>query len=163
MDFNNFLNKLDESKDFIRVSTRQLNEAMGDAAEPLKKGGWYYVPTKEYNGFRHLVKENGPNDWVVYYLEYIGGSAGAVRDVSSMASGGEAFLGAKRSGVSKDEARDLSRLANYLVEGAGDSKGIDNGVDLTGFVVQRKVAGNFSLVFKECTSIVGLSKEDSTT
>jgi len=72
MDFSNFLGKLDESKDkgFVRVSGKQLREAAGETVEALKSSAqWYYVPQKEYGGFRHIVVENGPNDWAVYYLK----------------------------------------------------------------------------------------------
>lgn len=150
MDFNNFLGKLDESKSFKRVSGRQLREAAGESAESLKDSAqWYYVPQKEYGGFRHIVVENGPNDWAVYYLENIG-AGGAAADVSGMKQGMGDFIGAQRAGLSQEEARDLARLANYLVEGAGE----DNGVNLDGYAVQRKVEGDFATVLKECVNIV---------
>ena len=148
MDFGNFLNELDESKSFKRVSGRQLKEAMGESAEGLKEAAqWFYVPQKEYGGFKHIVVENGPNAWAVYYLENIGGSGGAARDVSGMAGGG--FLD-KKAGLSREEAKDLANLANYLAEGAGE----DNGQSLAGFAVQRKVEGDFATVLKECVNIV---------
>ncbi len=149
MDFGNFLSELNESKGFKRVSGRQLKEAMGDSAESLKDNAqWFYVPQKEYGGFRHIVVENGPNDWAVYYLENIGGAGGVVRDVSGM-QGNSGFLD-KKAGLSKEEAKDLDRLANYLAEGTGE----DNGQNLAGWVVQRKVSGDFATVLKECVEIV---------
>lgn len=154
MDFSNFLGKLDESKDkgFVRVSGKQLREAAGETAEALKSSAqWYYVPQKEYGGFRHIVVENGPNDWAVYYLENIGaGATGSAADVSGLGDMGS-FIGAQRAGVSTDEARDLQRLSDYLLnEGTGE----DNGISLAGYAVQRKVAGDFATVLKECVSIV---------
>lgn len=150
MDFNKFLGQLDESKSFKRVSQKQLREAAGESAESLKDAGqWYYVPQKEYGGFRHIVVENGENDWAVYYLENIGGAGGG----SAAKVGGQdlsGLLGAKRVGATQEEARDLQRLANYLTEGAGE----DNGVDLSGYAVQRKVEGDFATVLKECVNIV---------
>lgn len=155
MDFNKFLGKLDESKDksFVRVSGKQLREAAGENADALKDSAqWYYVPQKEYGGFRHIVVENGPNDWAVYYLENIGGGASSgAADVSGLQGGMGSLLGAQRAGVGVDEARDLQRLSNYLLkEGTGE----DNGVNLTGYAVQRKVAGDFATVLKECVAIV---------
>lgn len=150
MDFNNFLGKLDESKSFRRVSGRALREAAGENAESLKDSAqWYYIPQKEYGGFRHIVVENGPNDWAVYYLENIG-AGGSAADVSGMEGGMGNFIGAQRAGVDAQEARDLQRLADYLVEGTGE----DNGIDLSGFAVQRKVEGDFATVLKECVNIV---------
>lgn len=155
MDFSNFLGKLDESKDkgFVRVSGKQLREAAGETAEALKGSAqWYYVPQKEYGGFRHIVVENGPNDWAVYYLENIGaGATGSAADVSGIAGGMGSFIGAQRAGVSQEEARDLARLSGFLLnEGSGE----DNGINLAGYAVQRKVAGDFATVLKECVSIV---------
>lgn len=150
MDFNNFLGQLDESKGFTRVSGRELREAAGDSAEALKDAAqWYYVPQKEYGGFKHIVVENGPNAWAVYYLENIGAGGGGAADVSGMGDM-SSFLGNKRAGVSADEAKDLSRLASYLVEGTGE----DNGQSLEGYAVQRKVEGDFATVLKECVNIV---------
>jgi hypothetical protein len=95
MDFGKFLNNLDENKSFKRVSGRQLREAAGEDAASVAQGAqWYYVPAKEYGGFRHVVVENGANDWAVYYLENIG-AGGAKADVSGMAGGGS-FIGAQR-------------------------------------------------------------------
>jgi len=154
MDFSNFLGKLDESENngFVRVSGKQLREAAGESAEGLKSSAqWYYIPQKEYGGFRHIVVENGPNDWAVYYLENIaGGATGAAADVSGLGDMGS-FIGAQRAGVPREEARDLQKLSNYLLkEGAGE----DNGINLTGYAVQRKVAGDFATVLKECVGIV---------
>jgi hypothetical protein len=152
MDFGKFLNNLDENKSFKRVSGRQLREAAGEDAASVAQGAqWYYVPAKEYGGFRHVVVENGANDWAVYYLENIG-AGGAKADVSGMAGGGS-FIGAQRAGVAQEEARDLQRLADYLTEG-NFGNGEDPGVDLSGFAVQRKVAGDFATVLKECVNIV---------
>lgn len=151
MDFNKFLGSLDESKKMVTVSGEKfLGEAAGD-------GKWYYVPKEEYGGFRHIVVEKGDNDWEVHYLEKVGGAGGKKRDVSGIK--GASFDAAKAS--TQKEAKDIERLINYLSEAKGDDaeslkqgQGEDNGVDLSGYVVQRSVTGDFAKILKECVDIV---------
>lgn len=150
MDFGNFLGQLDESKSFKKISGKQLREAAGESATDITSDNkWFYVPTKEYNGARHIIKEEGPNAWVVYYLENIGVAGGGAADTSGIGDM-SAFLGAKRAGIDAHEAKDLSKLAGYLSEANGET----NGVNLEGLVVVRKVAGDFATVLKECVGIV---------
>ena len=87
MDFGNFLGQLDESKSFKKISGKQLREAAGageSATDITSDDKWFYVPTKMYNGARHIIKEEGPNAWVVYYLEELGVAGGGAADVSCL-------------------------------------------------------------------------------
>lgn len=143
MDFDKFLGTLNESNGnngFRRVSAQQLAESAGESVDGIKAQGRYYVPQKEYGGFRHIVSEKGPNSWAVYYLDQVGTGAATVDD--------EADWGEFE--MARNEARDLERLRNYLKEGNGE----DNGINLDGFAVRRKVEGDFATVLKECVNIV---------
>lgn len=147
MDFGNFLNELNEDKGFSvkQVSSKQLNEmaeGTGESAADLKEDAkWYYVPTKEYGGFRHIIVESG-SGWGVYYLDQIAGAGKEAADVSGWGDEYE---------MSRNEERDLNNLRSFLLnEGSGE----DNGVNLKGFVVRRKVEGDFATVLKECVEIV---------
>ena len=140
MEFNKFLNALDEGA-MVSISKKQLLEAAGEEdASSIKSGAeWYYVPKKEFGTFRHIVAEYSPDKWAVFYLDKAG-------------AGGETVStdGWNDVDLKKNENRELRRVGRYLAEGKGE----DNGVDLGDYVVQRKVEGDFKKILLECVEIV---------
>jgi hypothetical protein len=138
MEFDKFLNALDESA-MLRVSKKQLLEAAGgEDPQGIKDGAeWYYVPKKEFGSFRHIVAQYGADDWAVYYLD----QAGAGGDKEDVSGWGDLAL-------SRNE--EVQRVGRYLKEGKGE----DNGVDLGAYIVSREVKGDFKKVLLECVDIV---------
>lgn len=177
MDFNKFLGNLDEGKSIPgmrSISRRKLYEEVGESAEELKSTAtWYYVPEKEYQGFRHIVVENSLDNWAIYYLDGIGtgskesgGITGDEFGSGTTADYSRAFdmktdattVGAMRTGATFEEARDLSRLSKYLIN-EEKGNGEDNGVNLTGYTIIRRITGDFATILKECVNIVSKDKK----
>ena len=155
MDYVDFLKKMDEN--VVRISSKQLNEEEGDDGASLVQQAegadkWYYVPAKEYGGFRYLVIENSPDDWAVYFLD------------KGLSTGNKAVdfgrFDAERMGLQRNdnydpeefqrENREVRKLGKYLNEGKGEA----NGVDLNGYTVQRVVEGDFKKILLACVDIV---------
>lgn len=144
MDLNNFLGRLDESS-----VKKVLTEADSKTGEDLKGelgSKWAYIPEKEYGGFKHVVVEDGNDQWTIYYLDQVG----------SAAAGDDEDWGDVDAFSSKKQ-EDVERLRRFVESGMtmmNEEVEGDKSADLSGYIVQRKESGSFAEILEKCVQIV---------
>lgn len=142
MDLNNFLGRLDESS--VKKTLTEANEQTGEALKGELGNKWAYIPEKEYGGFKHVVVEEGDDQWSIYYLDQVGSAAAGEEeewgDVDAYAS----------------QKQDEERLRKFIENGMIMNEEIegDKSADLSGYIVQRKESGTFAEILEKCVAIV---------
>lgn len=130
----------------------------------IEHARWYYIPTKTYKGFYHLIVHLGKDEWLLYYLEYLNETRSKIPDVSGLRKI-SALVEVKPKPVKKKQLKFFKKEFPTQYHGIRDydifryiEKDITDYTptkrNMYGFGIARVVRGNIGAIVREFIGIL---------